>query len=775
MPSTTLADWLQAQDDATLAALLRARPDLAVPPPADSTVLATRAGIQASVARACEALDRFTLAVLSALMVAGADAAEVDRQEVARLLGRDVPASRTEPALDTLRNRALAWGDDEALAVVPAARQVVGPHPGGLGRPAADLVGVDLDTILARLAVDELGVLRALAAGPPVGTTRDAATVHPMSRARTPVQRLLARGLLRRIAAGTVELPAQVALALRGDQPLGPLELHEPELPVQQLDLSMVDSTAAGAVLDLLRHTEKLLVEWSREPPPVLRSGGLGVREVRRTARQLNVDDSTVALLAELAVAAGLVTRSDEGADGELWLPTVAADSWLAARPERRWARLASGWLELPRLLGLAGTRDDNARPLAPLSDGLRQSRAPAQRRWVLDALAELPAGSGIHRPEELAAVRAGRAPRRGGRRRDEMVGWTVREATTLGVLARGALSSAGRALLRDSAAAAAAVLDSVLPEPVDHVLVQADRTVVATGPLEPDLAREIGLVADVESAGSAPVYRITEDTVRRALDLGRSAADLHELFRIRSRTPVPQSLSYLVDDVARRHGRLRAGAAAAFLRCDDPVLLAEVLAHPIAARCGLHRLAPTVLVSTVPLAALIDELRGAGFAPGAEGADGQMITLRTAERRARVQGQPARRAARPPSLSAEQLAALVRGIRVGDAAATAMSGPLASGHLASGPLASGPLMVTGGVPTGDTVELLRGAAHAGSSVRIGYVDSHGVASRRIVQPVSVSRGVLEGFDVAEGPDRARGELRQFLLHRITSAAVMPD
>ncbi|MGH8921402.1 MAG: helicase-associated domain-containing protein, partial [Actinomycetes bacterium] len=412
---------------------------------------------------------------------------------------------------------ALVWGDDATLAVVPAARQVIGPHPSGLGRRATDLVGVDIGAALAQLAGDELGVLRALAVGPPVGTTRDAAEILPLGRARTPVQRLLARGLLRRIDSSTVELPAQVGLALRGDRPLGPLELAEPALPTRQRDPSMVDSTAAGAVLDLLRHTETLLAEWSREPPAVLRSGGLGVRDVRRTARQCDVEEPTVALLAEVTVAAGLVAGSDEGTDGRVWLPTVAIDAWLLARPERRWAMLADAWLELPRLPGLAGTRDDKDRPLAPLSEELRQPRAAVQRRQVLDVLADLPAGCGIERSDELAAVLAWRAPRRGGRRRDEIVGWTVREATTLGVLALGTLSSAGRALLHDSASAAAAVVEAALPEPVDHVLVQADRTVVAPGPLEPELAREIGLVADVESAGGATVYRITEDTVRRA------------------------------------------------------------------------------------------------------------------------------------------------------------------------------------------------------------------------------------------------------------------
>src|SRR5205823_2573218 len=154
----------------------------------------------------------------------------------------------------------------------------------------------------------------------------------------------------------------------------------------------------------------------------------------------------------------------------------------------------------------------------------------------------------------------------------------------------------------------------------------QADLTAVAPGPLELGLERELALVADVESSGGATVYRIGEASVRRALDAGRTAAELHELFRTRSVTPVPQALSYMVDDMARRHGLLRAGVAAAYLRCDDEGLLAEVVADRRIEHLRLRRLAPTVVVSPQPIRRVLEVLREAGYAPVAESSDGAVL-----------------------------------------------------------------------------------------------------------------------------------------------------
>lgn len=749
MAASSLADWLRSLPDDALADLLRARRDLATPPPANSDVLATRAGTAGSVARACENLDNAALAVLETLLVAGADETPVSVERLARLLPV-VPPN----ALDRLRSLALAWGPDEAVCVPAAAREVFGPFPGGLGASSAELAGLDPDVVAARLAdvgEDEQALLSTLSSGSPLGRTRDAATDVPLDEAVTPVQKLLARGLLLRRDAQTVELPREVGLALRGGLVVDRAALTEPELPVERHEQSRVDAAAAGEAMEFLRHAETLLRTWSHQPPPVLKSGGLGVRELRRLARDLDVDERRATLLVELVVGAGLVA-SDESTSPE-WVPTMLTDSWLSTPPSGRWLTLAHAWLDLPRMPGLAGGRDARDKVVVPLSEELRRPLAPAMRRRVLSTLADLPGGAGVA-VDDLVALLAWRAPRKGGRARDTAVRDTMSEATALGVVALGALTTAGSALLDGDQHGAAAAMADALPEPVDHVLVQADLTVVAPGPLEPDLARMIEAVADVESAGHATMYRVGETSVRRALDSGRTADELHELFRTRSRTPVPQSLSYLIDDVARRHGRLRGGVASSFLRCDDEVLLAEVMSTPAATELELRRIAPTVVVSPFPLAEVLDTLRAAGFAPAAEGPDGRILDLRPSGRRIPARSRPSRRTepSRVGPLGADQLTAVVAHVRAGDKAARSRKGSMVR------------LPAGGGADTSATMALLSAAARDQREVWIGFVDSHGTATQRVLTPVRVGAGMLE---------TSTGE--RYPLHRITSAALVEE
>ncbi|GAA1041160.1 helicase-associated domain-containing protein [Streptomyces murinus] len=308
--------------------------------------------------------------------------------------------------------------------------------------------------------------------------------------------------------------------------------------------------------------------------------------------------------------------------------------------------------------------------------------------------------------------------------------------------------------------ATAARLLAPLLPEPLDHVLLQADLTAVAPGPLERPLAEMLGVLADVESKGGATVYRFTPGSVRRALDAGRTAADLHDFLARHSRTPIPQPLAYLIDDVARKHGHLRIGAASAYVRCDDDALLTEILADKRATALRLRRLAPTVLAAQSDPAALLEGLRAMGFAPAAESAEGDVLITRAHAHRTPPRTAPEPVPDGPPPPDSTLLSAAIRAIRAGDLAATAPRKPTGTDP------AAGELPRTSAAETLATVQA---AVLTGDSLWIGYVNAEGAASQRVIAPIRVEGGFVTAYD------HTADEVRTYPLHRITGVAELAE
>ncbi|MFJ6555760.1 helicase-associated domain-containing protein [Streptomyces luteogriseus] len=648
--------------------------------------------------------------------------------------------------------------------------------------------------LLADAPADSLDVLERLVWGPPYGQV----TADPAPRLRW----LLDRGLLLPTAPGTVVLPREVALHLRRGlahrtpEPVPPVvetaAVHRPQV---------VDSAAAGQAYTALATVEELLKDWDEGGPAVLRAGGLSVRDLKRTAVALDVPEPAAAFWVELAYAAGLIA-SDGEAD-ERYAATPAYDEWLELPAAERWSLLVTAWLAATRTAGLVGGRDAKDRTLSALGPGLDRSAAPEVRHRVLALLAGLPEGAAPAAGSVLARLRWER-PLRGDRREDDLRGrlaeWALSEAELLGVTGRGALSAQGRALLGAPAAptpgpeaepagpgdklpvhhhhrttplaplspaeqavasaAAARLLAPLLPEPLDHVLLQADLTAVAPGPLQRPLADMLDVLADVESKGGATVYRFTPGSVRRALDAGQAASDLHAFLATHSRTPVPQPLAYLIDDVARRHGHLRVGAASAYVRCDDDAMLSEILADKRAAGLGLRRLAPTVLAAQTDPAGLLEGLRSMGFAPAAESAEGDVLITRALAHRTPPRTAPEPVPDGPPVPDDTLLAAALRAIRAGDLASTTPRKPGAA------PAANGELPRTGAA---ETLATMQAAVLTGEALWIGYVNAEGAASQRVVAPIRVEGGFVTAYD------HTADEVRTYPLHRITGVAELAD
>ncbi|MEX5718681.1 helicase-associated domain-containing protein, partial [Geodermatophilus maliterrae] len=602
----TLAAWLRTRSDAQLAALLTARPDVARPAPSDVVALASRLAVPVSVDRALDDLDAATLQVLDVVLLAPTDG--IEAADVAAALP-GVPDDVLDAAIDRLTTRALLWGDDVLHAPDQVRRAV--RHPAGLGRRAAELrvtLPADLAAAVGALEAAEREVLERLAGDRPVGHLPESG-----GGAASPARRLLQAGLLARIDALNVELPREIGLLLRGDQPYGPPRLR-PEPAVVERDPAAVDLQAAGAALEAVGRVGELLAVLEEEPAGLLRSGGVAVRDRKRLARALSVSEADAGWLLELGFCAGLLDVG--GPHRDEWLPTRGYDLWREQPLPDRWATLAAGWLESTRLPSLVGQRDVAGKAVNALSPDLVRHTAPGIRRSALAALADSPPGRGLA-PDDLVTLLRWRAPRRADRLAP--VPDVLAEAARIGVLVGGVLSTGGRGLLARGEEGAADGMAGLLPEPVDHVLAQPDLTLVAPGPLVARLADTLSVVADVESSGGATVFRVSEGSIRRALDAGWSATDLHDLFTRASRTPVPQALDYLVDDVARQHGRMRVGAIECYVRSDDHGLLSQVLSDRRTAAAELRRLAPGVLVSGLGADEVLTVLRAAGYAPAGE------------------------------------------------------------------------------------------------------------------------------------------------------------
>jgi hypothetical protein len=710
----TLSEALQAFSRAEIVRLLELRPDLCYPVPVDLVEVAARATTAASAARALESVNAFLRIVVEAM---AALPAPTSIPSIVDLLGSPEDESAVGCAVAQLRARALLWCDGQELQLVRAARELFEPYPGALSPPSHR--PMEDPEIAARLAECDETVHAVLArlAWSPTGTVRNAERAIDPAHARTPVEQLLSRRLLRPLDADTVILPREVALYLRDGrfsrQPVCPTQ---PDLDGEPLDLSRVDSAAAGAAFALVHDLEVAVHALEMVPHRLLRSGGLATRDVATLARRLHGSPAYAGFVLEVAAAAGLV-----GSDRGTLLPVAGYDRWTAHDPAVRWRVIADAWLGLGRLPSRSG--EPGAHVLGPEAE----TRAAAElRATMLDAA--LRSGPGFAPdPDRLAGVLRWERPgvERGfGLDLPTFLRWGWQEAEWLGVVALGAPSSFASALLRPGDPLPVDLVH-LFPTPVEQVIVQADLTAVAPGPLPPSIGRDLRLLAEQESAGGGGVYRFSPESLRRAVDAGWSPTEVHAWLEQHSATGVPQPLRYLVDDVARRFGTVRVGTALSYLRVEDHAQVAALLAHPDAPGLGLREVGPGVIVSSAEPTEVVDLLRRLGQNPAVEDDRGALLDRAPARRATNpLRGRPAR----PPG--AETVADLL--VRPGrgepDGGRVAISGAL---------------------------DAVRAAVRSGSPLRLRYVTDEGAPTMVSLTRVQLEPGLLRGVEAGSGRLRA--------------------
>jgi hypothetical protein len=297
---------------------------------------------------------------------------------------------------------------------------------------------------------------------------------------------------------------------------------------------ALVDKVAAGSVFEFVRRIDVLIEHCDHQPAKVVRRGGLANRDVRILASLLDLSSALAIAHLEIAQSAGLLGLIPRGSD-EVLIPAEGYDTWQELPLTEQWAVLVEAWL----------------------------LHHPASGPWwlkrlCLQAFGE-PADAVVVAAADLRPWLAWQRPRRHASADREAL-TMLDQAAWLGLTGLGARSSfllvdfsAGDAAAADAIAVNETSLSALLPARVDQVVVQADLTAIAPGPLSPEAARDLGALADVESRGGATVYRFSTLSLQRAQRLGWSSSDILGALERRSATALPQPLTYLIRDLDRQ------------------------------------------------------------------------------------------------------------------------------------------------------------------------------------------------------------------------------
>jgi hypothetical protein len=512
---------------------------------------------------------------------------------------------------------------------------------------------------------------------------------RPWSRKEIPepIAWLLSHGLLLPLDQETVVIGQELSIMLRGGSPIMAFSTEPPVVATRSA--KQLVTTRSGVVAltpgELISAVAAIGHEWGRSVPAPLKTGGVGVKEIRAMTKIVGVDEASTARLVELAGAAGLLVADDYA--GRLG-PTPRFDEWLKDSALDRWMVLVRTWADLPRSLSaVVGIEEVRGEPplqerwysspdeiwrrarvmeavasVVPEVSAVSPAIAPAKGHKPsgssksVAALPSLPAIPGsasnpvvpvsasksstssakavaVVAPEPVETMSVMRRARwfGPGRWGDGFDGFDATEllmveAALVGVMNGGAITPLGRAALFGSADDVAEIAASIFAAPVSTFTVSGDLTVLAPAELDATTAGELSLIADITSKGTASVYKITEVSLRRAFDGGRTPEQIMAFLEEHARPGVPQPLRYLVDDVARRYGSVRIGTATSYVRVEDAALLAELVRSKKLVKCKFRLLAPTVAVSPLASAKVLSALRDAGFLPVEEGPDGVVL-----------------------------------------------------------------------------------------------------------------------------------------------------
>jgi hypothetical protein len=442
-----------------------------------------------------------------------------------------------------------------------------------------------------------------------------------------------------------------------------------------------IDRDCGIAIFETLQALTEMVFYLEQHFVREVGRGNVGLPDLKRLADRLNKTVDFAREIFELARLARIAILAEHR-----WQLGSAARMWVDAQPIERWTHLAQAWR--------AAVGDSAGNDLvAALSTASEKS---------LDAL--------LTKQYPLADNSIAAGLKR-----------TVDRGNLIGITDRGLLSSWGIDVLGGRIAECSTKIEARLPAPVDRLIVQADLSLVAPGPLTTATEMRIREFADCEHIGFASTYRINALSITLGMENGLKAADIRELLVTLSGKDLPQPVDYLIRESEERFGRLVVHSTSipehSVATSSDAILLKSILNDPRLKPFGLVENSAGDLACKFDSEVLYFGLREAGFAAiRAEQTSNDAPVARSAI------GQTQDHAAEGLDLKASILADLAR-MREQDAKA-------------------------GSTPDGDDVtRQIQLAIKSKARLSITVTTDAGVAHQFLLEPTGIANGRLRAKD----------------------------
>lgn len=372
-------------------------------------------------------------------------------------------------------------------------------------------------------------------------------------------------------------------------QVLDSVTIPEPS-NIQDSD-SLPNSVALAAIetaLANLSAVDELARKVATHPIKELARGGLSAQGQQQLEYLLPHDNITVIQLLRLAELGSVVALR-----GGLWLAGTELDSWLASDFTQRWHTLAHGWF--------TSLSEDDLRVLQKwrnwgAHDAFLEHEFPLDSRWISDHLKPI-----------------------------------LSQGELLGLSFQGARTPLAEAVLQQDWQLARAMVSEVVPPYAEHVYIQHDFTIIAPGPLVPEHDSFLRRLCQVESRGFASTWRITLAGVNSLLGEGVSAENILDHLNMLAAAPLPQAITYFIEEQAQRFGlvRVRASENGCRVSSTDQMLLNTIAADRSLNALGLRKDASGELISSVASGHVLTALQEAKYPAQLENSSGEIIQPR--------------------------------------------------------------------------------------------------------------------------------------------------